>query len=53
MCIDHLEFRARLQTISVKHMRASQFFASRTGAELEIRRSKIAATANLSDRQDT
>jgi hypothetical protein len=53
MCIDHPEFRAGLQTISVKHMRALQFLASRTGGELEIQRSKIAATANLSDRQDT
>jgi hypothetical protein len=53
MCSDHPKFRARLQTISVKHMRACNFWRPGPGGELEIQRSKIAATANLGDRQDT
>jgi hypothetical protein len=37
MCNDHPKFRARLQTISVKHMRGLQFLVSWIEAELEIR----------------
>jgi hypothetical protein len=53
MCSDHPKFRAQLQTILVKSHACLQFSTSRIGAELEIRRSKVAAMANLSDRQDT
>jgi hypothetical protein len=52
MCSDHPEFRARRQMISVMHVRACNFW--RAGwDELEIQRSKSAATANFSDRKDT
>jgi len=53
MCIDHPEFRARLQTISVKHMRACNFWRPGPVLNSKFGGQKIAATANLSDREDT
>jgi len=50
MCSDHSELRAQLQTISVMHMRACNFW--RAGRLNSESRSKIAATVNFSDRKD-
>jgi hypothetical protein len=49
---DHPKFRARLQTISVKHMRACSLWRPEPGLKWKIRGSNTAATAGLSDRQD-
>jgi hypothetical protein len=50
MCSDHPEFRARLQTISAKHMRACKFWLQ--NRMLNSKFGGPIATANLSDRQD-
>jgi hypothetical protein len=51
MCSDYLKFRARLQTISVKHMRACNFW--RPGPALNSKfGGQSSPLRNLSDGQD-